>query len=207
MIIESIEKRRGHLLEITLTGGEKLLLDNEYCEQLCLKEGDEVTKEQIKKYNAESDYKRAFSRGVWYVTQGDISKKSLQEKLKKAGFSQANCTAAVNRLEELSLINDREYALRLAEKLLSQCVSVREVSQKMQQRGIPRDICCWALEQFECDAKAQIRALINKKYRQKLENRDNTRKVFAALQRKGFNYADIKSVLKDYNEEIMYGEE
>ncbi len=207
MLITDIKKKRGHLFDVILDSGESFVLDQNYLTELSLKKGDEITEAQIKCYLRESDYKRAFSRGVWYVTQGDISKKSLLDKLKKAGFIAENCQKAVDRMCELSLINDQEYALRLAEKLLTQCVSIREATQKMQQRGISRDVCAWALEQFECDPRQQIRALINKKYRTKLTSPDNTKKVFAALQRKGFNYSDIKSVLKDYNEEIIYGEE
>ena len=40
-----------------------------------------------------------------------------------------------------------------------------------------------------------------------MQSGEAVNKVFAALQRKGFNYGDIKSVLKWYSEEIIYSEE
>ena len=207
MVIAQISRRRQHLCEITFDTGKSILLDSDYCAEKALKEGNELCDVDIVKMQDESDYKRAISRSLWYIERGDISQKGLKNKLKKAGFSQNVCEKAVERMVELGLINDNEYALRLAENLLSACVSKREAAMKMQTRGIPREVALWALDEFECDAKCQIKALILKKYKNKLQSGEDVKKVFAALQRKGFNYGDIKSVLKQYSEEIMYSEE
>ena len=207
MVITQISRRRQHLCEIVFDMGKSILLDSDYCAEKALKEGNELRDSDIAKMQAESDYKRAVSRSLWYIERGDLSQKGLRDKLKKAGFSATVCEKAVERMVELGLINDEQYALRLAENLLGSCVSKREAAVKMQQRGIPREVALWALDEFECDAQQQIKALILKKYKNKLQSGEDVKKVFAALQRKGFNYGDIKSVLKWYSEEIMYSEE
>ncbi len=207
MIITQIVRRRQHLCQIMLDTGDSFLLDSEYLAEKALKEQMVLESDDITRLRQESDYKRALSRSLWYIERGDVSKKALKDKLKKAGFSEEASEQAVQRMIELGLVNDREYALRLAEKLLSSCVSKREAAQKMQLRGIDRETVKWALNEFECDASQQIKALILKKYKNKLQSGEDVKKVFAALQRKGFNYGDIKSVLKQYNEEIEYNEE
>lgn len=207
MLIVEIKRKKQHLCEIILSTGDCFLLDSDYCAEKALKEEMEITESEISVMKQESDYKRALSRSLWYIERGDLSQKSLKEKLKKAGFSEKATADATARMVELGLINDKEYALRLAENLLSGCVSKREATSKMMLRGIDRDLVKWALDEFECDPLTQIKALIIKKYKNKMQSENDIKKVFAALQRKGFNYSDIKSVLKEYSQEIEYSEE
>ena len=207
MLIVEIKRKKQHLCEIILSTGDCFVLDSDYCAEKALKEEMEITEKEISVMKQESDYKRALSRSLWYIERGDLSRKSLKEKLKKAGFSEKATADAVARMVELGLVNDKEYALRLAENLLSACVSKREATSKMMLRGIDRDLVKWALDEFECDPQMQIKALLIKKYKNKMHSEADVKKVFAALQRKGFNYSDIKSVLKEYSQEIEYSEE
>ena len=207
MQITEIKRRRGHLCEIVLDNGEAVLLDSDLVAEKALGIGDELSADTIKKLKGESDYRRAVSRSIWYIERGDLSEKSLYGKLKKAGFSDVTTKAAVVRMKELSLIDDESYAERLAERLLASVVSRREALFKMVNKGLPHDVASAALDMFECNPCDQIRALVNKKYRTKLADAESVQKVFAALARKGFNYGDIKTVLKEYSEELKYSEE
>ncbi len=207
MIIESIKAEKGHLFEIKFSGGKQVLLDKDFVLEKSLKEGDEVTAAELRDMVAESEYRRALSRAVWYIERGSLSKKKLTEKLLKAGISKDACHKAVLKMEELDLINDLSFAERLAEQYLRGGISVREAENKMFLKGIDKKTITEALDLFEVDAKHQIKLLINKKYRSKLTSQDNVPKVFAALVRKGFNYSDIKSVLSEYSENLKYSEE
>ena len=133
--------------------------------------------------------------------------KKLNEKLLAAGISTDACHKAVLRLEELDLINDTAFAERLAEQYLKNGISQREAENKMFLKGIDRQTARWALDLFEVDATSQIKLIINKKYRTKIENSENIPKIFAALQRKGFKYSDIKKVLSEYSEQLNNSEE
>ena len=48
---------------------------------------------------------------------------------------------------------------------------------------------------------------ILKKYKNRLTDEESVRRVFAALQRKGFGYSDIKAVLKQYSDELQNSED
>ncbi|MBQ0084032.1 MAG: RecX family transcriptional regulator [Clostridiales bacterium] len=206
MLVTEIKKQKKRLCEVTLHTGRVLLLDAEYCAEKGITAGSELSEADIEKHIAGSDYKRALSRGVWYIERGSISRKKLLEKFKAAGFREDSSLKAADRLEELGLINDYEYALRLSELYLASCISKKDALYKMMSKGIPRDTAKAALDEFECDAVAQIRSIINKKYREKMADELSSKKVFAALQRKGFSYGDIKEAFKIYNE-MDYGEE
>ena len=207
MIITEIKAQKGHLLCVNFDNGKSVLLDKDFAAEKGIREGAELTFEQLKILTEQSDYRRAVSRAVWYIERGSLSGKKLLEKLLKAGIPRDICQKAVLRMEELDLINDTAFAERLAEQYLQSGISVREAENKMILKGIDRATAKAALQMFEVDAPSQIKLVINKKYRTKLENSENIPKVFAALTRKGFKYSDIKKVLSEYSEQLKGSEE
>lgn len=207
MEITAINKRRSHLYEIELLGADPVPLDIKTVTDNGLYVGQKISEQRLSQLQKESDYTRAMSRAVWYIERGDLSEKALCDKLKKAGFTAEAIEKTAARMIELGLINDTSLAERMATRLLESNVSLRQALFKMTAKGIPRDIAKEALEGVECDVEGQIRAVIEKKYKNKLSDHDNTQKVFAALQRLGFGYSDIRSVLKQYSEELEYSEE
>ena len=207
MEITAITKRRQHLFCVELTDADSILLDAKTVTDNGLFVGQQLSADGLSKLQRESDYARAFSRAVWYIERGDISEKALKDKLKRAGFEITAIEKAAERLTELGLIDDTALAERMAARLTESNVSVRAALIKMTAKGIDRATAKTALEGIECDAAEQIRAVIEKKYKSKLTDADSVRRVFAALQRLGFGYSDIRSVLKQYSEELQYEED
>jgi regulatory protein len=72
----------------------------------------------------------------------------------------------------------------------------------MLQKGVPYDLAKQVLEETEADEDTQIRNLIEKKYRSKLQSENGAKKVFDALARKGFSFSAIREALKSYIEEL-----
>lgn len=207
MEITAISQRRQHLFCVELTDADSVLLDAKTVTDNGLFVGQQLSADGLSKIQRESDYARAFSRAVWYIERGDISEKALKDKLKRAGFEITAIEKAAERLTELGLIDDTALAERMAARLTESNVSVRAALIKMTAKGIDRATAKAALEGIECDAAEQIRAVIEKKYKSKLTDADSVRRVFAALQRLGFGYSDIRSVLKQYSEELQYEED
>lgn len=207
MEITAINKRRGHLYEIELSERESVLLDAKTVTDNGLFVGKQLEENELSSLIAESDYTRAFSRAVWYIERGDLSRKALLDKLLRADFSQSAAEKATERLAKLGLIDDVSLAERMAARLTDKNVSTRLALVKMTAKGIDREVAREALEAVECDPQSQIRSVIEKKYKSKLSDPDSVRKVFAALQRLGFGYSDIRAVLKQFSEELQYEEE
>lgn len=207
MEITAIEKRRAHLMQIEFLEGEAALLDSKTVAENGLYVGQQLTAEELQKLKDLSDYTRALSRAVWYIERSALSEKALRDKLIRAGFPPAVCEKCTARLCELGLLDDTALAERLAEQLTTANISQRAALSRMVAKGIPRDVAAAALENTECDAESQIRAVIDKKYKTRLGSPEQVRKVFAALLRLGFSYGDVRAVLKSYTEELEYSEE
>lgn len=204
MQIIEIIRHKQHLVKVKTNSGKEFYLDKDYAIQIAVKAGDTVTEERVCEWLRESDYQRAKSRALWFLDRADHSEKALYDKLLRASLSPEACACAIARLKELGLIDDVRYATRLAERLIEANVSKREAYMKMTARGLPRDIVRQALDGTDADEAAQLRALIEKKYKTRLQNPENTEKVYAALVRKGFSYSAVRDALKNYSEELEY---
>ena len=204
MTVEEIKRQKGHLYKITLSDNSSFLVDCDVCEAIPIVTGKELSKEEITDILKTSDYERAKSRALWFLDRGDRTEKSLYEKLVAAKISPEQCARAIARLKELGLIDDRRYAKNYAERCIESNISKRETYGKLMQKGVPKDIIREVLEETQVDEVSQITALIKKKYANKLNSRENTAKVVAALMRKGFSYPAVKEALRAYGEELEY---
>lgn len=202
MQITALTKDKKHLTRVTFLGGEECFLDNDIVLENGLSKGNEITEEFLEELKFSSDYKRAKSRAMWYLDRMDYTEKALFEKLVKAGFSKKASAAVLAKLCEFGLVNDRRFAERMAERLISNNISKREALNKMYLKGIPIDLAKEVLGETESDEDAQIKALIKGKYAYKLTTENGAQKVFAALVRKGFSYSSVRSALKQYIEEL-----
>ncbi len=206
MTVIEIKRDKNHRVKVTCSGGTVFYLDLDYFKETSLHENDAITAEQVREHIKESEYIRAKSRAMWFLDRADHSEKALYDKLIRGGIAPEACARAVARLKELGLLDDERYAARAAERMRDTNVSRREAYAKMMQKGIPRDIAQEALSNTEFDEAAQIRALIDKKYRLKMESEDGIQKVYAALVRKGFSYSAVRDALKIYSEELKYSD-
>ena len=207
MEITAIKKDKNHTVRLDFQDGSSVKLDADYANGLCLHVGDSITSERLSEYSKESEYVRAKSRGMWFLDRADHSEKSLYEKIVKGGISSMAAARAVARFKELGLLDDRRYAQLLAEQMSENNISKRESYAKLLQKGIPNSIIKSVLEETDFDEAAQIKAVIEKKYRTKLSDRNDIQKVYAALIRKGFSYSAVREQLKKYIEETENYEE
>ena len=205
MKIVSLKDKRKGLTSVLLEDGCELLLDTEIVILNSLTPG--AVLDDPDKLLLESDVKRAKSRALWYLSRGDLSRKKLHEKLIRGGFMPSAAIQAVERMEELSLIDDTRLAQRLYEYLSESGASKREILYKLQNKGIPVDIAKQVIEADESSESDKLQKLIKTKYALKLQNEENVKKVFAALIRKGYNYSDVREALKAYSEELENSEE
>lgn len=205
MKIISLTEKRKNLTAICLEDGSEYLVDSDLVMSENLTLQSEI--EDIDQLLFKSDFKRAKSRSLWYLSRSDHSKKALADKLLKGGFSEESVDLAVTRMEELGLINDETLAVRLFEYFSSQKMSKNEIYHKLILKGIERGL---AKDTVFCNDESEsekIKELLKTKYASKLDSEENIKKVYASLVRKGFTFSDIKEALKIYSEELENSED
>ncbi len=220
MKIIDIKQRRKHVCgilfddEISLNelGAETdaagwLALDSELCEINNLKIGTELSETQLIDYIHKSHIKRAKSRAMWYLSRSTMCKKALFNKLKKA-FPDYAATAAVERMTELRVIDDNDYAVRKLQKIVDdKKVSIRFAKQLLISEGVDSDIADFAAEQIEYNPQNTLLMLIEKKYKNQITDPVGIKKTIAALMRKGYCFGEIKDALMYFDKQTEYTEE
>lgn len=199
MIITAIEPRRKSLSAIFIDGEFAVKLDTETVLSERLKVGEEIDDERLLELIKTSDARRAKEKALWLISYRDHSEGELRQKLSK-DYGEEAVDKAINRLMELGLINDESFAKKYAESLSQKHLSNRQIQQKLRLKGIDRELSSETVEDLDLDEKEEIRALINKKYIRKLSDEADLRRTVAALQRRGFSYSDIRSVLSEFAE-------
>ena len=198
MIVTAIEPRRKGLSAVYIDGEFALKLDTQTLLENRFDVGRDIDDEDLRDIIALSNARRAKEKALWLISYRDHSKKELQEKIQRT-CDAAAAEQAVERMEELGLVNDERFARQYARKLLLDKKMTRRAAMfELTRKGIDRDTAEAALEEIDVDYRDNIRAILDKKYRH-LQDEKTKRRAVAALQRLGYSWDDIRAVLEEYN--------
>ena len=195
MLITAIEPRRKGLSALYLDGEFAVSLDTQTLLENRFDVGREVSDGELKDIIEKSGERRAKEKAY-----RDHTKKELQDKLRRTCDAQS-AEKAADRMEELGLVNDEQYAQRYARRLLLEKRLTRRAALfEMTRKGIDKQTAEEALGAVDVDYRDNIRAVIEKKYRS-IGDEKTKRRAVAALQRLGYGWDDIRAVLEEYEEQ------
>ncbi len=198
MIVTAVEKRRKALSALYIDGEYAMKLDTQTLLENRITAGVELDDEQLRELILLSDTRRAKEKALWLISYRDHSSKELYQKLRK-DYSEEATQNALQRMQELGLINDEAFARRYAAELhTSKHLSPSTIRYKLIEKGIDRELADEIIESLQIDPQEEIAALVEKKYARSLSDEKGVRRTVAALQRAGYRFSDIKSVLSSY---------
>ena len=105
-----------------------------------------------------------------------------------------------DRLEDLGLLNDGEYARTVVRHYAAKGYGPRKLRDELYRRGVPREFWEEAMEEREPD-EGQIDKLVRQKLRDAEPTRENLKKVSDYLARRGYGWEEISSALDRVREE------
>ena len=200
MLITAIEPRRKAMSALFIDGEFVMNLDTQALLENRFDVGREIDDGELKEMIELSNERRAKEKALWLISYRDHSKKELTDKLRRS-FDGESAEKAADRMEELGLINDEAFARRYAQTLINQkMLSPRAVAAELNRKGIDRDTIDSILDETDVDCRANIRAVIEKKYKN-INDEKIKRRAAAALQRMGYGWDDIRAVFEEYKED------
>lgn len=198
MTITAIEPKKKGLSALYIDGEFAMKLDTEILIANRIDVGCDIDDDALRILIEKSDIKRAKDKAMWLISYRDHAKGELINKVKKDTSLEA-AEKAVERLEELGLINDESFATRYANDLINlKHLSKNGAKRKLIEKGIDKDLAQEVLDNIDCDTESNIKAIVDKKYAKYLCDDKGKRRCFNALLQLGYSYADIKSVLNQY---------
>lgn len=188
---------------------------------LGLYEGKELTDEDADALTAAGERSKLMEKAVGLLSQRPMSRKELLDKLcapprpKKGKYPydkldgeapdpdalrvqaealREGAEGVAERLTELGLLNDEEYARTVVRHYAAKGYGPRKLRDELYRRGVPREFWEEALEEREAD-EDQLTNLARQKLRGEPPTRENLKKVSDHLARRGYGWEEISAAL------------
>ncbi|GLC82637.1 regulatory protein RecX [Lacrimispora brassicae] len=196
--IVPFDKRRS---KVILENDFTLVLYRGEMKRFGIEEGKTLSEETYQEILREVLFKRARERVLFLLRSSDKTEQELRRKLKDGGYPKEAVDYAIDFLKEHNFINDQNYGRRYVEFNLER-KSERQIQYELQKKGLDKEVIKEILKEQPVDEETQIRAYVKKK-RLKPEDMDfkESRRLMAALGRRGFSYEAVSRVLGSLSDE------
>lgn len=198
MKITAIQPYKNQMFTVEIDSRNRILLHSSQIDKFGLSEGMSLDETSVRVLLNASKKRKAWEMALKYLDYRAHSYYELFSKLNR-DFNDDICYETMNKLVQLDMINDRDYAENLARKL----VEVKKFGRyracfEMRRRGLDDDLIDEVLEEYDGDYCDRLRQLVGRKYARQLNMENGCRKVKAALIRQGYSYDEVKQVLESF---------
>ena len=193
MKIDRLERSR-HVKDrilLFLEDGSVLKLTEQEALDFRLRAGDLLDEETLERLRAAAGVSNTKAAAAGLIGKRAMSRRDLEKKLVEKGASQAEARYAAEWLEAIGALNDSDYAAMLARHCADLGYGPAHIRQKLWEKGVPRDLWDEAMEGLPDEAD-RIDAFLAGKLRGRAPDEAEKRRLTAALQRRGFAWADIR---------------
>lgn len=170
--------------------------------QFSLYEGKELEQETVEQLQQSAHTSKLKEKALQLLAAKPISRRDLQRKLMSWEAGEAEAEEICQRLEELGLLNDREYGAMLVGHYLRKGYGQGKLKEELYRRGVPRELWDEILEQSE-QSDDVLDALIEKKLKGTVPQTPREwKKLSDALLRRGYTWSEVSQALRRYGAEV-----
>ena len=189
----SAKPDRAGKYRLQLSDGTVLKLYRQTVEDFGIYSGMALTPEEMESLKTAAEEMSAKMRAVRILSAASVSKNDLKRRLIQKGEDPKQASAAVQWLEDLSLLDDR----KTAEQVVSRCIvkgyGLARAKQALFEKRIPKEIWSEVLTDYP-DQQDSIVEFLKARLPECPTDKD-IRRAVDALQRRGHNYAQIKRAM------------
>ena len=162
-------------------------------EDYSLYSGCELTQEQLQSLHTDAGRVSAKMRAVRIVAASGVSRRDLEQRLVRKGEDPEQAREAVQWMEELKLVDDRQTARQIVERCIARGYGRSRARQLLYEKQIPASLWEEALEGYPDQLEPVLSFLRNKL--SDPADRAQVKKCVDALLRKGHSYGVIRKAL------------
>ena len=159
-----------------------------------MRPGQELTEDVLEELRRAAARSQTRQRAAELAAGRMLSRKELSDRLVKKGADPREAQETAQWLADLGAVDDAAYAGVIARHYAAMGYGPGRVRQELQRRGVPRDLWEDALAQLP-DPEEAIDKFLAAKLRGKTPDRATLQRLSAALQRRGFQWQDIRPAL------------
>ena len=180
---------------VTFEDGSKIGLYRQTVEDFGLYSGLELSEAQYAALQSAAGQMSAKMRAVRIVSASSVSKKDLEQRLVRKGEDPEQAREAVQWMEDLHLVNDRNTAEQVVHSCISKGYGLQRAKQALYEKRIPKEYWEEALEDYP-DQYEKIEAFLRFRLDGDSDEKQK-KKAIDALIRRGHSYGQIRRVLND----------
>jgi regulatory protein len=203
-----MQMRRGRpeRFVITLDDDQQIVLTPEIVLKYSIAPQQEYSDEAFLEILEEDAMRQAKDQALRYLTRRPHSRRELMRKMREKGFRTTIINRALDELEKVDLVNDKEFTrLFILNELRLRPVSRMLLVQKLIQRGISQDLFKPFLDELLSEEQElqMARELAEKfvKTHSREQGQKLQQKLVRFLQGKGFNWEQIRQAVPSISNE------
>ncbi len=197
--VSSIREMRG-LIEISLDGVAWLRVRKKHFAMRPISDGDELDPEAYLDSLAAAQAADCYEAALCMLDRAAQTGGQLRQKLIFKGYVPAAADAAVERLTENRLIDDKRFAQRIAQSSAAKPVGAYAVQRKLRAKRLPPEAIEEAMQCFDSAQQAEAcrtaAQALCRKYAA-LPPREARAKLSQALARRGFGWESISGAVDE----------
>ena len=199
-MILTYKKGKGDKIHISVDGEYFMTVDEMYFSSLYLKNGQEITQDELLTLKSAIESRRAFNYAVSLLSKRAHSEYELRSKMKLKGLAD-EADGAIEKLKKFGYVDDEHFASLFVSELINvKKYGKRRIEQELYKKGIDRDVIRDALDNAEFPEDG-LKTLIKRKYFRYLNDEKGINKTINALLRLGYSYSEIRDALSEINDE------
>lgn len=196
-IVSAMRQTSPGGVTVTLCGGEEIESTLNVVTDLRLYSGRELDQDGLKQLKEASALALAKNHAMEILSRRPMSRKELTDKLVRKGEDEETAAYCADWLEDNGFLDDEAYASAVARHYSAKGYGRGRVKAELSRRGVSRELWEDTLEAMpENDDK--LDRFIASRLKDP-EDRDQVRKLSAALFRRGYSWEEIRAALRRFN--------
>ena len=198
-IVSAMRQTSPGRVTVTLCGGEEIKTTLNVVTDLRLYSGRELDEEELRELRAASAAALARNRAMELLSRRPMSEKELIDKLIRKGEDEETAADCARWLRENGFLDDESYAAAVARHYAAKGYGPGRVRAELSRRGVDRELWDGTIEAMPENSEKMDRFIAARLTDP--EDREQVRKVSAALYRRGYSWEEIRSALGRFNAE------
>ncbi|MCI7742958.1 MAG: recombination regulator RecX [Clostridiales bacterium] len=198
-IVSAMRQTSPGRVTVTLCGGEEIKTTLNVVTDLRLYSGRELDGEELRELRAASAAALARNRAMELLSRRPMSEKELIDKLIRKGEDEETAADCARWLRENGFLDDESYAAAVARHYAAKGYGPGRVRAELSRRGVDRELWDDTIEAMPENSEKMDRFIAARLTDP--EDREQVRKVSAALYRRGYSWEEIRSALGRFNAE------
>ena len=197
MLITSLKQTTSEKITVCFEDGSEVNSTLGVVTDMRLYSGKDLNDEEIGQLKFNSSKYLALGKAADLLSRRMMSRKELRDKLIQKGYEEPIAEFCAEKLTEVGLINDEDYANAIVRHYYAKSYGAAKIRHELYRRGISRELSEYAMESIP-DSSDKLDSYIQKHLPDK-EDKKQLNKVVNALFRRGYSWEEINAAISRYD--------